>query len=104
LRERERQIFVVQGRRESITARQRVVMLLDDTVDLRRILLRIAGFFRHETCSQCVPCRVAVGASGRNAAEIGEPQSVWLNSAGNHLLREMAQDMRDASVRFQQEP
>ena len=37
-----------------------VVMLFDDTVDLRRILLRIAIFFRHETCGQCVPCRVGV--------------------------------------------
>ena len=35
-----------------------VVMLFDDSIDLRRILLRIAAFFRHETCGQCVPCRV----------------------------------------------
>ena len=35
-----------------------VVMLFDDTMDLRRILLRIASFFRHETCGQCVPCRI----------------------------------------------
>ena len=48
-----------------------VVMLFDDTVDLRSVLLRIAGFFRHETCGQCVPC---------------------------NLLREMAQAMRDASI------
>ncbi|HMD31372.1 MAG TPA: NAD(P)H-dependent oxidoreductase subunit E, partial [Candidatus Acidoferrales bacterium] len=37
-----------------------VVMLFDDTIDLRQILLRIASFFRHETCGQCVPCRVGV--------------------------------------------
>ena len=37
-----------------------VVMLFDDTIDLRQILLRIARFFRHETCGQCVPCRVGV--------------------------------------------
>src|SRR5580693_6632267 len=37
-----------------------VVMLFDDSVDLRRILLRITNFFRHETCGQCVPCRVGV--------------------------------------------
>src|SRR6202012_6218093 len=37
-----------------------VVMLFDDSVDLKRILLRIAAFFRHETCGQCVPCRVGV--------------------------------------------
>ena len=37
-----------------------VVMLFDDSIDLKRILLRIAEFFRHETCGQCVPCRVGV--------------------------------------------
>ncbi len=35
-----------------------VVMVFDDTVDMRDILLRIAAFFRDESCGQCVPCRV----------------------------------------------
>src|SRR5207245_10450695 len=35
-----------------------VVMLFDDTVDLRDTVLRIASFFREESCRQCVPCRV----------------------------------------------
>ena len=35
-----------------------VILPLDDTVDLRPLLVRIAGFFRHESCGQCVPCRV----------------------------------------------
>ncbi len=35
-----------------------VVMLFDDTVDLVPVLLRIAAFFRDESCGQCVPCRV----------------------------------------------
>ena len=35
-----------------------VVLPLDDTVDLRPLLVRIAGFFRDESCGQCVPCRV----------------------------------------------
>ena len=35
-----------------------VVVAFDDTVDLRPILLRIAGFFRDESCGQCTPCRV----------------------------------------------
>src|SRR5207245_6660456 len=35
-----------------------VVMLFDDSVDLKQVLLRIAAFFRSETCGQCVPCRV----------------------------------------------
>ena len=35
-----------------------VVMVFDETVDLVPILLRIAAFFRDESCGQCVPCRV----------------------------------------------
>src|SRR5207237_9445855 len=37
-----------------------VVMLFDDSVDLEQILLRIAAFFRSDTCGQCVPCRVGM--------------------------------------------
>jgi hypothetical protein len=33
-------------------------MVFDDTIDLVPILLRIAAFFRDESCGQCVPCRV----------------------------------------------
>ena len=32
--------------------------MFDDTVDMRAILLRLAAFFRDESCGQCVPCRV----------------------------------------------
>ena len=35
-----------------------VVMVVDDTIDLRDLVLRIAAFFRDESCGQCVPCRV----------------------------------------------
>ena len=35
-----------------------VVLVFDDTIDLKAILLRIAAFFRDESCGQCVPCRV----------------------------------------------
>ena len=35
-----------------------VVLVLDETVDLPRLLMRIAAFFRDESCGQCVPCRV----------------------------------------------
>jgi NADH-quinone oxidoreductase subunit F len=75
-----------------------VVMLFDDTIDLRRILLRIAGFFRHETCGQCVPCRVGVVRQQEALQRLinGKP----FGSAGQEitLLREMAQSMRDASI------
>ena len=35
-----------------------VVMVVDATVDLPALLMRLAAFFRDESCGQCVPCRV----------------------------------------------
>ena len=35
-----------------------VVMVFDETADLVGTLLRIAAFFRDESCGQCVPCRI----------------------------------------------
>jgi NADH-quinone oxidoreductase subunit F len=35
-----------------------VILVFDDSIDLKPILLRIAAFFRDESCGQCVPCRV----------------------------------------------
>jgi len=75
-----------------------VVMLFDNSIDLRKILLRIAGFFRHETCGQCVPCRVGVVRQQEALERLmnGKP----LKSAADEvaMLREMAQAMRDASI------
>src|SRR5256885_16395239 len=45
-------------RAAGVTLGSGVVMVFDDTVDLVDILLRIAAFFRDESCGQCVPCRV----------------------------------------------
>ena len=35
-----------------------VIMVFDETADLRATAARIARFFRDESCGQCVPCRV----------------------------------------------
>jgi NADH-quinone oxidoreductase subunit F len=75
-----------------------VVMLFDNTVELRRILLRIGSFFRHETCGQCVPCRIGVVRQEEALQRLvsGKP----FGSAAQELtmLREVAQAMRDASI------
>ncbi len=75
-----------------------VVMLFDDSIDLKRILLRIAEFFRHETCGQCVPCRVGVVRQEETLQRLinGTPVSSMKDEIV--LLREMAQAMRDASI------
>ena len=45
-----------------------VVMVLDETIDVQAILLRIAAFFRDESCGQCVALSGRHGAPGGNAA------------------------------------
>jgi NADH-quinone oxidoreductase subunit F len=75
-----------------------VIMLFDDSVDLKQILLRIASFFRKESCGQCVPCRVGAIRQEEALQRLigGRP----LGSAAEELVtvREMGQAMRDASI------
>jgi NADH-quinone oxidoreductase subunit F len=75
-----------------------VIMLFDDTVSLRRILLRIASFFRNESCGQCVPCRI--GAIRQQEAIERLIEGRPLHSVAEEIvtLREMGQAMRDASI------
>jgi NADH-quinone oxidoreductase subunit F len=75
-----------------------VVMLFDDTIDLRQILLRIASFFRHETCGQCVPCRVGVVRQQETLLRLVNDTPLTSREQEVALLREMGQAMRDASI------
>ncbi|HWZ43202.1 MAG TPA: NAD(P)H-dependent oxidoreductase subunit E [Candidatus Saccharimonadales bacterium] len=75
-----------------------VIMPFDDSVDLKQVLLRIASFFRHETCGQCVPCRV--GVVRQEEALLRLVSGKTIGSAGDEVssVREMGQAMRDASI------
>jgi NADH-quinone oxidoreductase subunit F len=75
-----------------------VVMPFDDTVDLRRVLRRIARFFRDESCGQCVPCRLGTVRQEELLARLIEEAP--LGSVGQELalLQELGQVMRDASI------
>ena len=69
-----------------------VVVVFDDTVDLADTLLRIAAFFRHESCGQCVPCRVGT---------VRQEEALERLVAGGDeaaLLDEIARGMGDASI------
>jgi NADH-quinone oxidoreductase subunit F len=73
------------------------VIVFDDTADMKPVLLRIARFFRDESCGQCVPCRVGT----KRQEEILErmlsvPQGD--GKADVMLLGDIAQAMRDASI------
>ncbi|MEV8019984.1 NADH-ubiquinone oxidoreductase-F iron-sulfur binding region domain-containing protein [Streptomyces sp. NPDC086554] len=74
-----------------------VVLVLDDTVPLPRVLLRIAEFFRDESCGQCVPCRVGTVRQEEALHRIVERTGA--DAAGDiALLREVGRTMRDASI------
>ena len=75
-----------------------VVMLFDDSVDLKQILLRIAAFFRSETCGQCVPCRVGTLRQEEALQRLAQRKPLGSNEQESALLKEMAQAMRDASI------
>jgi NADH-quinone oxidoreductase subunit F len=75
-----------------------VVMLFDDTIDLRLVLLRIASFFRHETCGQCVPCRVGVVRQQEALERLVKANSIGSVQGELKLLSEIGQAMRDASI------
>ena len=75
-----------------------VIVAIDDGADLGAMLVRIAGFFRDESCGQCVPCRVGTVRQEEALARItaGQPKgSLQLDLV---LLREVGQAMRDASI------
>jgi NADH-quinone oxidoreductase subunit F len=73
-----------------------VVTLFDDTVDFAALVLRIAEFFKNESCGQCVPCRVGVVRQHEVLVEMAERGT--LSDERNTLIEDMAMAMRDASI------
>jgi NADH-quinone oxidoreductase subunit F len=75
-----------------------VFLVFDETVDLRRMLMRIAAFFRNESCGQCVPCRVGTVRQQEALARLiaGRPRGTVDDELG--LIAEVGQCMRDASI------
>ncbi|WP_062349209.1 NAD(P)H-dependent oxidoreductase subunit E [Herbidospora yilanensis] len=71
-----------------------VVLVLNDTVELPGVLLRIAEFFRDESCGQCVPCRVGTVRQEEALHRLSKRRS----EGDLVLLREVGQAMRDASI------
>ena len=72
-------------------------MVFDDGADMKQVLLRIARFFRDESCGQCVPCRVGT----KRQEEILERMFHSPSGDGQAdvmLLSDIAQAMRDASI------
>jgi NADH-quinone oxidoreductase subunit F len=75
-----------------------VVMVFDETVDLVPILLRIAAFFRDESCGQCVPCRVGTVRQQEALLRLASERPRGTVADELALLDEIARAMRDASI------
>jgi NADH-quinone oxidoreductase subunit F len=82
-------------RAAGLTLGSGVVIVYDEQADLVGALLRIAEFFRDESCGQCVPCRVGT---------VRQEEALHRLAAGKQhgdelqTLAELAQVMRDASI------
>jgi NADH-quinone oxidoreductase subunit F len=75
-----------------------VVMALNATVDLADLCLRIARFFRDESCGQCVPCRVGTVRQEEALHRLVRGRTIGTREQELALLDEVAQVMRDASI------
>jgi NADH-quinone oxidoreductase subunit F len=72
-----------------------VVLVYDESADLVDAVLRIAEFFRDESCGQCVPCRVG---TVRQEEALHRLASGTGNGDELAVLGELEQVMRDASI------
>jgi NADH-quinone oxidoreductase subunit F len=74
------------------------VVAVDDQVDIGRLLMVIAAFFRDESCGQCVPCRVGTVRQEEALARLvsGETRGAVHDELA--LIGEIGEAMRDASI------
>jgi NADH-quinone oxidoreductase subunit F len=75
-----------------------VVMVFDEDTDLVDICLRIARFFRDESCGQCVPCRVGTVRQEEALHRLVQGRPLGSGEDELALLGDIAQVMRDASI------
>jgi NADH-quinone oxidoreductase subunit F len=75
-----------------------VIMVFDDTIDLKDIVLRIAAFFRDESCGQCVPCRVGTVRQEEALHRIVRGKPFGTISDEVTLMHEVGMHMNDASI------
>jgi NADH-quinone oxidoreductase subunit F len=75
-----------------------VFMVVDDSVDLPDLLVRIAAFFRDESCGQCVPCRVGTvrQEEALHRIQLGKARGGVTGEVA--LLDEVGAAMKDASI------
>lgn len=86
------------ARAAGVTLGSGVVMAFDDQADLKDSLLRIAAFFRDESCGQCVPCRVGTQRQEEALARLAGKRPIGSDAQELALLDEIGAGMKDASI------
>lgn len=88
-----------EGAREAgTTLGSGVILAFDDSVNLAEILIRIAGFFRDESCGQCVPCRVGTVRQEEALQRLATARENGSGEDDLALLRDVGRTMQDASI------
>ena len=83
-------------RAAGLTLGSGVVTVFDTTVDLVDVVTRVTEFFRHESCGQCVPCRVGTVRQHEIVARVGAEGP--LSDHERTLLADVDGVMTDASI------
>jgi NADH-quinone oxidoreductase subunit F len=85
-------------RRAGATLGSGVVVVFREGTDFREVLHGLAGFFRHESCGQCVPCRVGTVKLDELLARVrdGRPEGSWSDERAR--LRDLGHVLREASI------
>ena len=73
-------------------------MAFDEDVDLADIVVRIAAFFRDESCGQCVPCRVGTVRQEEALTRLVSGRANGSREDELELIGQIGQVMRDASI------
>jgi NADH-quinone oxidoreductase subunit F len=86
------------GRAGGYTLGSGVVMAFNDGVDIVDIVLRIARFFRDESCGQCVPCRVGTVRQEEALHRLVQARTIGSRADELALLGDIDRVMTDASI------
>jgi NADH-quinone oxidoreductase subunit F len=86
------------ARAAGVTLGSGVIMVFDDQADLFDTLLRLAAFFRDESCGQCVPCRVGTVRQEEALHRLVSARARGSVKSELALLGEIGTAMKDASI------
>jgi NADH-quinone oxidoreductase subunit F len=85
-------------RAAGVTLGSGVVVAFDDSVSMPDVLMRIAQFFRDESCGQCVPCRVGTVRQQESLVRIAKGTTLGGVGGELALLEEVGAAMKDGSI------